>query len=450
MLIFLFALFAHVAHSEQTQTPEPSLRESIPFQKPLDFVNGEMQVPIDWQRSLSDDNQLTIHYRILGASHTDRPFLFLVGGGPGKPSIENYFKAPAQQDGAMGYSKHYRVVLFDQRGTGLSSPIDGSSNRLTAPMAMKYFSGKAHALDLGALVKNLNAPARQFFLMGHSYGGLVVQQYLANRKSGPLPKGILLASAMPTSLAPREFLRERILNQIRLNEELITPDLREMILATRAKMDALQHKGLSGKDLDLLFTEVTNEDSVAQLKTILQTFLLPSSDGNTIDHMLHWRRGQFIGDRLMCFISGCDITAPYSDLAITRILQGDLKDQIKDWMLTEIGAFMASSNSEHAIAMNNEVDALAGEFGVKPLIKETRKALRSVMMLDLASDRDPMVPMSAVQKDFAQLSGTRFHHFEPVEGGNHFSVLSPQIADWVAEQFANWESAWVCGVDLTN
>ncbi len=446
--MFFSASFAHSA----------GLRESIPFQRAPDIQEGQISVPIDWDdpQALAKGDDLVIRYRVLGASHVDRPLLFFIGGGPGADSITSYFREPPERDGFLGYAKYFRVVVFDQRGTGESSPLLGDSDQLTAEIVMRYFSGKSHARDVGALVEKTGAQPGQFFIMAHSYGGLVAQQYLGNRKNGPLPKGLILASSLPGTVPPFDFLHQRIAKQIELNHQLIQPDLKELIQAARAKIIDIHHVKHDGsvldpREIDLFFAELKNADTVNTIKDILEEFLAPATDGFYLERLLAWRKNRFVGNRLMCLISGCDVSPPFSDLTMVRMVQDQLGEKIEPWMLTEVGAFSSFEKSERFAQLNALVDQTAPGYAVRPLTEETKLALKSVMMIVLAADQDPFVPMAAALQNFETLASAPFHHFEPIEGGDHYSALSAPVADFVAQTFHELEAKRTsrCLEDLT-
>ncbi len=65
-------------------------------------------------------------------------------------------------------------------------------------------------------------------------------------------------------------------------------------------------------------------------------------------------------------------------------------------------------------------------------------------MIFIAADADHFVPYSLSLKQFELLEPKPFHHFEPIEGGNHWHSLNETVANFVAETFGNLESKILC------
>ena len=85
--------------------------------------------------------------------------VILLHGGPGVPD--------GLEEVAGMLSSHYRVVTFDQRGTGASTNIPGD------------YSVEAYISDIDAIADYLGVS--DFHLFGHSWGGLYAQIYMDRR-----------------------------------------------------------------------------------------------------------------------------------------------------------------------------------------------------------------------------------------------------------------------------
>lgn len=96
------------------------------------------------------------HVDIFGAAHL--PPVIVVHGGPGGDA--NYLHA------LQALAQDYRVIFYDQRGTGLSPRVDQRTLTLESSLA-----------DLDAIVRHYQGP-HQVRLVGHSWGAMLVVGYL--------------------------------------------------------------------------------------------------------------------------------------------------------------------------------------------------------------------------------------------------------------------------------
>jgi pimeloyl-ACP methyl ester carboxylesterase len=117
--------------------------------------------------------------------HRERlPWLLFLQGGPGFPSPR-----PA---GASGWIKRavrdYRVLLLDQRGTGLSTPVTAASlARLRTPREraayLSHFRADSIVRDAEFIRRKL-AGGAPWSLLGQSYGGFCSTHYLSAAPQG--------------------------------------------------------------------------------------------------------------------------------------------------------------------------------------------------------------------------------------------------------------------------
>ena len=153
--------------------------------------------------SLKISDDVTISYRSFGNGDP----IIILNGGPGRKS--DHFSVLAKEMSELGFN----AVIFDQRGTGLSSlrKIDESTITLDAMVE-----------DLEHLRKHLKF--RKFFLMGHSFGGIYAMEY-ANRYPDRL-KGIILSASPGLDLDWLKFFManaySRIDDKARLEHQRLT------------------------------------------------------------------------------------------------------------------------------------------------------------------------------------------------------------------------------------
>ncbi len=150
----------------------------------LAFIQHEFQVPLTYQDPKGA--QITVFAREVWDTHKDQeglPFLVFLQGGPGS-------EAP-RPDGKGGWLKRalesYRVLLLDQRGTGLSSPItfqtlDGKNPEEQADY-LAQFRADNIVRDAEFIRKELSAK-KPWSLLGQSFGGFCSLSYLSLAPEG--------------------------------------------------------------------------------------------------------------------------------------------------------------------------------------------------------------------------------------------------------------------------
>lgn len=118
-----------------------------------------------------------------GKEHAELPWLVYFQGGPGF--------AAARPFGASGWIgralQDYRVLLLDQRGTGLSSPITAQTLQGMSPQAqaeyLSHFRADAIVRDAEAIRRELVGEA-PWSVLGQSFGGFCALHYLSHAPQG--------------------------------------------------------------------------------------------------------------------------------------------------------------------------------------------------------------------------------------------------------------------------
>ena len=147
-------------------------------------VEHRFEVPL----APGDDRRVELFAReVRAAAHADeeRPYLVKLNGGPGMPNLRpetpGAWLARALED--------YHVVLLDQRGTGLSSPVTAQTlPRLGADAAAQADALKHFRAD--AIVRDAEHVRRALIgddawtLVGQSFGGFITLTYLSFAPEG--------------------------------------------------------------------------------------------------------------------------------------------------------------------------------------------------------------------------------------------------------------------------
>ncbi len=87
--------------------------------------------------------------------------VIVLSGGPGNSCLQ-------QQDVAIALGKHYRAILLEQRGTGLSIPSRFDSTTINLQSAVD---------DIRLLMQHLGL--RNAIIFGHSWGGMLAMSFAA-------------------------------------------------------------------------------------------------------------------------------------------------------------------------------------------------------------------------------------------------------------------------------
>jgi pimeloyl-ACP methyl ester carboxylesterase len=120
-----------------------------------------------------------------GRDAADLPWLVFFQGGPGFPSPR-----PATESGWIKRAlRDYRVLLLDQRGTGRSTAVTLESlAQLPGPQAvadyLKHFRADSIVRDAEWIRRELVGERTPWSVLGQSFGGFCVTQYLSAAPEG--------------------------------------------------------------------------------------------------------------------------------------------------------------------------------------------------------------------------------------------------------------------------
>jgi pimeloyl-ACP methyl ester carboxylesterase len=142
----------------------------------LVLTDHELEVPLD--HADPDGERITVFAReVAEPDGRDKPFLVFLQGGPGfeAPRPTGSPRGPGWLDRAL---RDFRVLMLDQRGTGRSTPVDGSESA----EYLMHFRADSIVRDAEALRQALGV--EQWSVLGQSFGGLCVFSYLSLAPDG--------------------------------------------------------------------------------------------------------------------------------------------------------------------------------------------------------------------------------------------------------------------------
>lgn len=140
------------------------------FELPLDYAKPEgRKITVFAREVVNQDKEAD-----------SLPWLVYFQGGPGYPS--------PRLTGNAGWQKKalakYRLLLLDQRGTGLSSPVTAQTlARFTTPQEqadyLAHFRADNIINDAEAIRRELLSEDEKWSVIGQSYGGFCIMRYLS-------------------------------------------------------------------------------------------------------------------------------------------------------------------------------------------------------------------------------------------------------------------------------
>ncbi|GKV50910.1 hypothetical protein SLEP1_g57589 [Rubroshorea leprosula] len=168
---------------------------SVPDLRPRDH---RFTAPLDY-RDPATSLKISIFARevvAVGKEDQPLPYLLFLQGGPG-------FESPRPTEGSgwiLKACEEFRVILMDQRGTGLSTPLTTSSMlqfKSARDLAdyLKHFRADSIANDAEFIRVRLVPGSGPWTVLGQSYGGFCAVTYLSFAPQGL--KQVLLTGGIP-------------------------------------------------------------------------------------------------------------------------------------------------------------------------------------------------------------------------------------------------------------
>ncbi|MEV7608801.1 alpha/beta fold hydrolase [Microbacterium sp. NPDC089320] len=145
----------------------------------LTIEEHTLTVPLVWSDD-TDTRTIDIFARVVTREGGERlPYLVYLQGGPGHEAPRPFHasSSPAWLDEALA---HYRVVMLDQRGTGLSTPVGDADLERGSDAVAEYLTHlRADSIvrDCEAMREHLSAET--WSVLGQSFGGFTTLAYLS-------------------------------------------------------------------------------------------------------------------------------------------------------------------------------------------------------------------------------------------------------------------------------
>ncbi len=145
----------------------------------LTIEEHTLTVPLVWGDA-ADTRTIDIFARVVTREGGERlPYLVYLQGGPGHEAPRPFHasSSPAWLDEALA---HYRVVMLDQRGTGLSTPVGDADLAQGSEAVAEYLTHlRADSIvrDCEAMREHLSAET--WSVLGQSFGGFTTLAYLS-------------------------------------------------------------------------------------------------------------------------------------------------------------------------------------------------------------------------------------------------------------------------------
>ena len=186
----------------------------------LVIIEHEFVVPLDY--SDPKGSKIKIFAREVVAPEKENeplPWLVFLQGGPGFPSPR-----PELNSGWLKRAlEEYRVLLLDQRGTGMSTPVLSQTLRSfpTAESQAKYlslFRSDSIVHDLEVIRKELLGYEQTWSVLGQSYGGFCALNYLSSASEG-LSEVMITGGLPPLNLHPDDIYRKTYSRVIQRNHQ---------------------------------------------------------------------------------------------------------------------------------------------------------------------------------------------------------------------------------------
>lgn len=205
----------------------------------LVMTDHRFTLPLDHAAPTGDTIQVFARAVAAPNAAEDTPWLVFFQGGPGFASPR-----PAEPSGWIGRAiEDYRVLLLDQRGTGLSTPVlPETLGRVGSPQAqadyLQHFRADNIVRDAEHIRRELIGDDT-WSVLGQSFGGFCVTRYLSAAPEG-LREAMITGGLPPIGGHADDFYRatyQRMLDRNALFYERY-PDDRALVRSIATHLDA--------------------------------------------------------------------------------------------------------------------------------------------------------------------------------------------------------------------
>lgn len=418
-------------------TQPPTLQVPAPTDQPGE-TRGFVRVPIDWDRP--ERGQISIFYRLVG-SDPAKPLLVFFNGGPGL-AASRYVSLDRKTNVLAPYEGAFRILLIDQRGTGLSNPIDVDSPAYDPSMVVRFFASPQHAKDAAAVLRRVMAPGEKPLFFSHSYGSQIILQYLA-LPDAPMPAKIALAAPAIAWADPLRIYLARRRAQRATNHALLDerPGLREQILRLKERIRAAAYVDDEGTPLAPqmvggYFRSLTRApESVAQLERWLDRM----NDAKTsIAEVAADLRGRLaiLHDILVQTLATTDLFGDSIAALVDRT--EPLLDRFEPWMLDEGDAYRTLPDYRRGRyrALIQHLHDLRG-LRTMPDSDAVQAAFARIPLLYVSAEDDLQLAFDTQREQFQKVADARHSTFRALPVGGHGAAFSLPVAS----EIVRWLSA---------
>ena len=171
------------------------------------LTDHRFELPLD--HSQPGGETITVFAReVVAANRVDEalPWLLFLQGGPGHESP----RPPASAAWLAVALQHYRVLLLDQRGTGLSTRLEADTLAGLTPTAQADRLGLHRAdaiVDDCEAIRRILVGDEPWTVLGQSYGGFCILRYLSAAPEG-LAGALITGGLAPLTGHPDDVYRQ--------------------------------------------------------------------------------------------------------------------------------------------------------------------------------------------------------------------------------------------------
>lgn len=168
----------------------------------LQLTDHEFELPVDYANPAGAKLRVFVREVVTpGKDASDLPCVVFFQGGPGSGSPR-----PMTNSGWIKrMAQEFRVLLLDQRGTGISTPVTAQALRKLSPEAqaayLRHFRADNIVRDAEAIRKQMIGD-RPWTILGQSYGGFCSMRYLSASPEGL--EAVLITGGIPSLTRPTD------------------------------------------------------------------------------------------------------------------------------------------------------------------------------------------------------------------------------------------------------